>query len=214
MAMVFSSSRWDELRDGFFNIVLLTFLYSSFLYQFAASHHIQIYYMIHFMAVGSYCFVLKTSFAQVWGVASLCMTMAKSHTDPMAPYACASQRASCLSTLLHLHYHTRPGFLYIMSFVSPKCDKTIVAPHKDYQGLLQRLAPFVVPPLSCRIQVIPGGTKHREKGWKQLRVEFSKANAFKPFHITQTWYTWNYRSAFHNSNNTDEVKQHSMLAFN
>lgn len=113
--------------------------------------------MRHFTDIRSYCFILKASFAHVLGVASLCTTMAKSqtpwhlmpvhlHVPPVCPLS---------STFVYL---TRPGDLYVMSFMSPKFDKTIVAPYKGY-----RFAPFVLPSLSCRTQVITGGTKHRGK---------------------------------------------------
>lgn len=108
--------------------------------------------------LGAITLFLKPVFPRSGGVASLCMTMAK------------------LQTPWHhmpVHLHVPPVCPLSPTFIpSPGLNFSMLCPSwapnvTKYKGY--RLAPFVLPPLSCRTQVTPGGTKHKEKkGWKQL----------------------------------------------
>lgn len=160
------------------------------------------------MDVESCWFALKAGFAQVWGLHPFAWPWPSDWQTPRH--------------IMPVHLHVPP--------VSSVSSTFTTSPGLDFSILFPLWAPNVTKPqwhhkegqtctictASCRTLVTPGGTKHREKkGWKQLTAQFSKANAFKPFPVnTQIWYTRNYRSTFHNSNNTDESNSTLGLAFN
>lgn len=163
--MVSSFSIWDEVWAGFtFNIGLLTFLYSFFLYQFAASHYIQIYYMRLFMDVGSYCFGLKASSAQVWRVTSLCMTTAKVTHRSLASYTCASPHASCLSTAPSLPHWAWISLYYVL------CEPQM---WQNHSGTIQGLDICTICTASSQLQ----DTSYSRRAKTQRKEGLEKAHS-------------------------------------
>lgn len=89
---------------------------------------------------------------------------------PTAPCACASPRASCLSTFLHLHYHTRTGFLSMMSL----CESQL---WQNRSGTIQELQTCTICTASSQLQ--DTGYTRRDKAQREEGLETTHSTVFQ-----------------------------------